>query len=215
MGAEGQEQHSDDGSEHSGSMRRCAVTRAELAPDDLIRFVVDPGGTIVPDLARKLPGRGVWVRADAATVTAAVKANAFAKSLKRQVAVPADLSQTVETLFVKRVLDALSLANKAGLVTTGFDRVDALLGSGQTAVLVHGSNAAADGRGKLDRKFQAIGREKGQPPAIVDWLTIEQLSLAIGRSNVVHAGLKQGGATQRFLKGAERLQRYRSGFGSF
>jgi hypothetical protein len=169
----------------------------------------------VPDLARKLPGRGVWVTAGRETVAAAVKGNAFAKSLKRAVAVPADLPQTIETLFERRALEALSLANKAGLVATGFDRVEALLDGGQAAVLVHGSNAAADGRRKLDRKFQAIEREKGQTPAIVDWLTIEQLSLAIGRSNVVHAGLKQGGATQRFLRDAERLRRYRSGFGAF
>jgi uncharacterized protein len=215
LGVEGQRHDDDERNELPGSLRRCAVTRTERPRDDLIRFVVDPAGSIVPDLARKLPGRGVWVTADQQSVAAAVKANAFAKSLKRQVAAPADLPQTVETLFVRRVLEALSLANKAGLVTTGFDRVDALLGSGQAAVLVHGSNASADGRGKLDRKFQAIGRDKGYPCAIVDWITIDQLSLAMGRSNVVHAGLKQGGATQRFLKGAERLQRYRSGFGSF
>lgn len=214
MGAESQEQDHDDGSESAGPLRRCIVSRAELPPDDLIRFVVDPAGTLVPDLGRKLPGRGVWVTAEREAVAAAVKANAFAKSLKRPVTVPADLPQAIDTLFERRVLEALSLANKAGLVTTGFDRVEALLDSGQAAALVHGSNAAADGRRKLDRKFQAIEREKGRIPAIVDWLTIDQLSLAIGRSNVVHAGLKQGGATQRFLRGAERLRRYRSGIGS-
>jgi len=215
LGAGSQQQDRDERAESPGSLRRCIVTRAERSPDDLIRFVLDPGGTIVPDLARKLPGRGVWVTADKQSVAAAAKTNAFAKSLKRQVTVAADLPLAIETLFVKRVLEALSLANKAGLVTTGFDRVAALLDAGGAAVLVHGSDAASDGRGKLDRKFAAIQRDRGQTAAIVDWLTIEQLSLAIGRSNVVHAGLKQGGATQRFLRGAERLQRYRSGFGSF
>jgi hypothetical protein len=80
--------------------------------------------------------------------------------------------------------------------------------------LVHGAEAAEDGRGKLDRKFTAICRGQGRPGIIVDWLTIAQLSLAIGRSNVVHAGLKQGGATNRFLREAERLRRYRSGMGA-
>ncbi len=214
MDAEGQQHDSDQDVEPSGSLRRCIVTRAERPPADLIRFVVDPAGKIVPDLARKLPGRGVWVTADMASVAAATKVNAFAKSLKRQVAVAPDLPLALETLFLKRVLEALSLANKAGLLATGFDKVEKLLETSRAAVLVHGSDAASDGRGKLDRKYAAIQQDRGQGAAIVDWLTIEQLSLAIGRSNVVHAGLKQGGATQRFLREAERLRRYRSGLGA-
>jgi predicted RNA-binding protein YlxR (DUF448 family) len=215
LGAEERQQHDyDDGVGAAASLRRCVVTRAERSPDELIRFVVDPVGAVVPDLARKLPGRGVWVTADKASVAAAVKANAFAKSLKRQVAVAPDLPERVDTLFVRRVLEALSLANKAGLVATGFDKVEALLGAGKAAVLLHGTEAALDGTRKLDRKFAAIQRDKGQTAPVVDWLTIEQMSLAIGRSNVVHAGLKQGGATNRFLREAERLRRYRSGMGA-
>jgi predicted RNA-binding protein YlxR (DUF448 family) len=215
-GLEAQQQRQDNGEgpETVGSLRRCVVTRTERSPGDLLRFVVDPSGSIVPDLARKLPGRGVWVTADKITVSAAVAGNAFAKSLKCQVTVAPDLSNVVEILFVKRALDAFSLANKAGVLTTGFEKVEKLLDSGGAFALVHGSDAAADGRGRLDRKFAAIGREKGRSGAVVDWLTIEELSLAIGRANVVHAGLKQGGATQRFLREAERLQRYRSGLGA-
>jgi uncharacterized protein len=215
LGAEDQQQQDHgDGVETAGSLRRCVVTRKERAPDDLLRFVLDPSGTIVPDLARKLPGRGVWVTADKASVAAAVKANAFAKSLKRQVAAAPDLPDRIESLFVKRVLEALSLANKAGLVSTGFDKVEALLDAGRASALLHGSDAASDGTRRLDRKFAAIQGDKGQPTPIVDWLTIDQLSLAIGRSNVVHAGLKQGGATNRLLREAERLRRYRSGMGA-
>ncbi len=211
----GEQQHDyDDGIDSAGSLRRCVVTRTERSPDDLVRFVVDPSGAVVADLARKLPGRGVWVSADKANIAAAVKANAFAKSLKRQVSVAPDLPERVESLFVKRVLEALSLANKAGLVVTGFDKVETLLDAGKAAALLHGTDAAADGTRRLDRKFAAIQRDKGQPVPIVDWLTIDQMSLAIGRSNVVHAGLKQGGATNRLLREAERLRRYRSGMGA-
>lgn len=195
-----------------GSLRRCAVTRGELTPEELIRFVADPSGTVVPDLTRKLPGRGVWVKCERPAVEAAVKANAFAKSLKRQVNAPADLPERIDALFVGRLLNTLSLANKAGLVSTGAEKVEKLLDSGKAAALVHGGDGTAEGRRKLDRKFSAIQRDKGQPAPIVDWLTIEQMSLAIGRSNVVHAGLIQGGATRRFLSEAERLKRYRSGF---
>ncbi len=212
MGAEDQlAQDHDEGVETTGSLRRCVVTRTERVPDDLLRFVLDPSGTVVPDLARKLPGRGVWVTADKTSVAAAVKANAFAKSLKRRVTVAPDLPERIESLLVKRVIDALSLANKAGLVSTGFEKVETLLDAGRATALLHGSDAAADGARKLDRKFAAIQRDKGHAAPVVDWLTIDQMSLAIGRSNVVHAGLKQGGATNRFLREAERLKRYRSG----
>ena len=215
MGVEDQlAQDRDEDVDSTGSLRRCAVTRKELAPDDLLRFVLDPSGAVVPDLARKLPGRGVWVTADKASVAQAVKANAFAKSLKRQATVAADLPDRIESLLIKRALEALSLANKAGLVSTGFDKVEKLLDAGRAAALLHGSDAAADGTRKLDRKFTAIQRDKAQRAPVVDWLTIDQMGLAIGRSNVVHAGLKQGGATIRFLREAERLRRFRSGIGT-
>lgn len=209
MGAELIEDAEDD--DVRGPLRRCAVTRQELAPEALIRFVADPAGNIVPDLTRKLPGRGVWVTCERAAVEAAVKANSFAKSLKRQVTVPADLPERIDTLFLGRILKALSLANKAGLVSTGAEKVEKLLDSGRAAALVHGADGTAEGRRKLDRKFTAIQRDKGRSAPIVDWLTIEQLSLAMGRSNVVHAGLIQGGATERLLSEAERLRRYRCG----
>lgn len=212
MGAELLEDAED--GEARGSLRRCAVTREELAPDDLIRFVVDPSGTIVPDLSRKLPGRGVWVKCDRAAVEAAVKTNAFAKSLKRQVSVPEDLPKRIDDLFLGRLSNALSLANKAGLVSTGAEKVEKLLGGGRAVALVHGADGTAEGRRKLDRKFSATQGDKGQSAPIVDWLTIEQLSLAMGRSNVVHAGLIQGGATKRVLSEAERIRRYRCGMGA-
>jgi len=209
LGAEVLEDAEDDGVR--GSLRRCAVTRAELPPEELIRFVADPSGAIVPDVTRKLPGRGVWVTAERPVVEAAVKSGAFARGLKRQVSVPADLPQKIDSLFLGRLLNALSLANKAGLVSTGAEKVEKLLDSGRAVALVHGADGTAEGRRKLDRKFAAIQGDKGRPAPIVDWLTIEELSLAMGRSNVVHAGLIQGGATERLLSEAERLRRYRWG----
>jgi predicted RNA-binding protein YlxR (DUF448 family) len=197
--------------EPQATHRLCALTRLERPLDELVRFVAAPDGEIVPDVARQLPGRGVWVTADKEAVSAAVKSKVFAKSLKCEVKVAPDLAQRVDNLLQKRVLEALSLANKAGLVTTGFTKVEALLEGGGVAALVHGSEAAADGRLKLDRKLSAGAGKRGLSPSIVDSLSIEQLSLAIGRSNVVHAALTQGGATERFLSEAGRMMRYRSG----
>lgn len=192
-------------------VRTCAVTRAELSPDDLIRFVQAPDGHIVPDLAGRLPGRGVWITCARAAVEAACKSSAFTKALRRPVVVGDELPVLVEKLMVRRAIEALSLANKAGLVASGFAKTEAAIGAGACAALVHASDAAADGMDKLDRRFHAAcnGREKGCQAAIITALTSEELSLAIGRPNVVHAALACGGAGRHFLKAAGRLQRYR------
>lgn len=191
-------------------LRLCVATRAERPPAELIRFVAAPDGAIVPDLARRLPGRGVWVSSDKATLAKAMKTNAFARALKRQVRVAPDLAENVEKLLARRVADCLALANKAGLVTTGFAQVEPFLESGKALALVHGSDAAPGGRDKLDRKWKAISAARARNATVVDWLTIDEISLAMGRPNVVHAGLTDGGASRRFLEEARRLRGFRS-----
>jgi uncharacterized protein len=197
----------------AGSLRLCAVSRTQRPPDDLIRFVLSPDGSIVPDLARRLPGRGVWVAATRATVATAVRQKVFARSLKQPVSMPADLPGLVERLLMKRVAEALSLANKAGLLVAGFAKVEGLLDQRQAAVLLHASDGAPDGVEKLNRKFKAlIGSERFEQSTVAE-LTSAELSLAIGRPNVVHAAASEGGASQRMLQEAVRLRRYRAGEG--
>jgi uncharacterized protein len=193
----------------TGEERLCAVTRQSRDKTDLLRFVLSPDGTIVPDLDRRLPGRGVWVGCDKNLVEKAVRIQAFSKSLKIKAAAPEDLADRVDGLILKRVAGALSLANKAGLAVAGFEKVYAALEKGPIAAILHGSDAAADGRSKIDRKYKAIQSDRGRLAAIVDVLTTAQMSLAIGRGSVVHAALTPGGLSDRFLEEAERLRRYR------
>lgn len=192
-------------------LRLCAVSRVERPVEELIRFVAAPDGAITPDLQRRLPGRGVWITADRTSLETAVKSKAFARSLKKPVEVAPGLPDLVQTLLVKRAIETLSLASKAGAAISGFDKVDEAVGKGDIALLVHGTEAAKDGRGKLDRKFLAVQQDRGRTASIFDDLTIEQLSLAMGRSNVVHAALIYGGVTDKFTIEAGRLRRYRSG----
>ncbi|HJZ42463.1 MAG TPA: RNA-binding protein [Hyphomicrobiaceae bacterium] len=203
--------HSGERAAADGPVRLCAVSRSQKAPEDLIRFVLGPDGTIVPDLARRLPGRGVWVEATHAAVATAARRNVFARSLKRQVSVPADLAAQVERLMTRRLAEALSLAKKAGLAVSGFAKVEELMERGRAAVLLHAADAAADGAAKLDRKFKALMGEEAAKQAIVRELTGAEMSLAMGLANVVHAASSQGGASKRIVQEAERLRRYRSG----
>ena len=196
--------------------RTCAVTRAKLSPEALIRFVADPDGAIVPDVAHRLPGRGVWLELDRGIVEKASRVNAFARSLKRAVTVPEGLADRVEALLLRRAIEALSIANKAGLVVTGFTKVDIAVGRGEAIALLHAMEAASDGAMKLDRKLVAVAADMassqsaGLAPEIVTGLNSEELSLALGRHNVVHAALRAGGAARYFITEAERLRRYRA-----
>jgi uncharacterized protein len=196
--------------------RLCAVTRRAQDPAQLLRFVAGPDGAMVPDLAHKLPGRGVWLTATRTVVLQAIRQKAFARSLKRAVTADDKLADLVGDLMLRRVLEYLALANKAGIVSTGFSKVDRLLERGTAFALLHGSDGAEDGVRKLDQKFVHVLREAGVPEAdrgrrTVRFLTSQELSLAMGRTNVVHAGLLVGGASRKFLSEAERLLRYRLG----
>ncbi|MGE0626619.1 MAG: RNA-binding protein [Hyphomicrobiaceae bacterium] len=192
-------------------LRTCVVARTRHPADELIRFVLSPDGDIVPDLACRLPGRGVWVGCDRATIAKAAKSGAFNRSLKCHVKVPGDLAEIVERLLVRRTCDALALANKAGLVSAGATRVETEIRSGTPAALVHAIEGSPDGIVKLDRQFRAMCRDAGKAARIIRDLSSAELSLALGRSNVVHAALKSGGAAELFISEALRLRRYRAG----
>ena len=204
------------------SERTCALTRALLPPGELIRFVRAPDGVITPDLARRLPGRGVWISLSRDAVEKAGEQNVFARSLKQPVTVPPGLGDLVDRLLTGRCTQALALANKAGLVVAGFAKVEAAIGKGSVAALIHATEASADGAAKLDGRLlarlprtsedaeQASGKAPAQRPIIATDLAGRELSLALGRENVVHAALIQGGAARYFLSEVERLRRYRS-----
>jgi uncharacterized protein len=204
----------DDRRDKAATTRFCALTRQERPVSELLRFVAGPEDRIFLDLARKLPGRGVWITADRESVDAAVRKGAFSRSLKRKLAVPSDLADQVQSQLARHAIQLLSIANKAGLLVTGFDKVTAVIELGQASILLHGKDAASGGRQKLDSKLNAVCRAAGKAATIIDCFTIDELSLAIGRPNVVHAALKAGGATDRFLESTARLTQYRAGIGT-
>lgn len=192
--------------------RLCAVHRVERPTEDLIRFVAGPTGALVADLKQNLPGRGVWVSADKASISEAVARKAFDRGLRQATKPNAHLPDEVEALLVKRALNALSLANKAGVALAGFTKIELAIQKQALSVLIQARDAAADGRDKLARKFGASCLKSAPEQRIVTILTTSQLSLAMGRSNVVHAGLTESGLARTFLFEANRLERYGQGF---
>jgi predicted RNA-binding protein YlxR (DUF448 family) len=192
-----------------GTERSCVVTRQAKHPDALLRFVLGPEGAIVPDIKRKLPGRGVWVGLSRDLVAQAVKKQVFSRALKEKALASADLPDLVETLLRRDALQALSIANKAGLVTTGFAKVEAAIGSGAVFALIHASDGKADGKRKLG---QALRRQFGPDSRPeIGIFTVDELDAALGRGNVVHAALGPGHAAKVFLASSHRFALYRGG----
>src|SRR4051812_43995741 len=127
-----------------GTERLCAVTRAVKPIDELIRFVVGPNG-VVPDLKRKLPGRGLWVTAERSALKDAIARHVFARGFKRDVRVTPDLLDQTEGLLIRSALDALAIAGKAGFVAAGFAKAEAAIARDRIVGVLHASDAGADG----------------------------------------------------------------------
>ena len=184
------------------------VSRETRPVGDLIRFVLAPDGTVVPDLKRDLPGRGVWVEATRVAVDKAVNRRLFARAFRQSVEVSAGLVDLVDGLLAKQALGTFGLARKAGLVVTGFAKVEAAVARERLAGLVHAAEAGSDGVEKLAAALRRrFGGEVGCP--VVRIFTGAQLDLALGRSNVIHAALLAGRASEIFFERAGALGRFR------
>jgi predicted RNA-binding protein YlxR (DUF448 family) len=189
--------------------RFCVATRTARPVEDLIRFVVGPDGSVVPDLKRKLPGRGAWVTATRDAVATAVKSRAFARGFRRDVKTPADLGAMVERLLEASALDALGIAHKAGLTALGFAKTEAALAGEAVVALLHAADAAPDGTRKIMGAARARFEDDLSRVAVIEAFTSAQLDLALGRSNVVHAALLAGPASNGFIARCHSLERFR------
>ncbi|MBS0412541.1 MAG: RNA-binding protein [Proteobacteria bacterium] len=185
--------------------RRDIVTGEVMDEDRLIRFVAGPDGTVVPDLARKLPGRGLWVAADRASVETAARKGLFSRAAKARLAAAPNLADQVADLLQRRLLAGLGLARKSGDLVMGFEKVAAALRGGKVAVLVEALDGAADGRGKM----LGVAARAQPPPIVIGLFTTGELGLALGGENVVHSACLAGRTSDRWTFDARRLSGFR------
>ena len=185
--------------------RRDLVSGAVMDEARLIRFAAGPDGVVTPDLARKLPGRGLWVEAARASVATAASRGLFSRAAKAKLTAPADLADAVEAGLRRRLLDGLGLARRAGLLISGFDSVFSAVAGDRAAYLIEASDGAEDGR----RKLLAKARHSPRKPGVLGLFSSEQLGLALGGENVIHLALLAGPGASRWTLDVERL----AGFG--
>src|SRR5438067_4817315 len=188
--------------EVSPAQRRCIVTGEVRDRGSLLRFVVGPDGAIVPDVAARLPGRGLWLTARRDIVDRAVAKRAFARAARQPVAAPPGLADRVEALLAQRCCDGLGFARRAGLAAAGFDRVGEAVRRGRAALLLFAADGAEAGR----RKLGAAGGDL--PSASV--LTAAELGSAFGRERIVHAAIGGGPLCDRLRLDLIRLAGFRA-----
>ncbi len=213
--AEGQDQGQNQGQiPVRRPVRRCIATGDTVSADSLVRFVVGPDSVIFPDLAGELPGRGIWVGGRRDLLELAVKKRLFARAAKKVVSVAEDLPDQVDAALARRCLALLGLAKRAGQLTLGYEKVRAMLLSDGNATVVTARDGSLKGRQKLmsgrSGDAAADGGNGGSERRIIDQFTIDELSLALGGENVVHAALRAGGLADRFIKENRRLKEFRN-----
>jgi hypothetical protein len=188
-----------------GRERKCIVAGEVLPDARLIRFVPGPDGSVVPDLARKLPGRGVWVEATRAAVDQAAAKNLFSRAAKMKLTVPADLSDLIERLSAKRCLDGLGLARREGGLVPGFEKAHIAIRSGKSKWLIEASDGARDGREKMVRAASLAP----SPVPVCGAFSAEELGLALGLDNVIHVAFLAGRRAERWTEEVQRLAGFR------
>lgn len=200
--------------ENKGPERRCALTGEVMPKANLLRFVLSPDNELTPDLKAKLPGRGVWLTAKRSMVKDAVKRKTFHRGFAKDVIVRPEIDQQVEDLLEKAAMGWLKLANKSGLAIYGFTKLMAAIEKESIIALFHASEASPDTASKLDYKFRTKLEQSGvlaqcglKKPC--NCFKTEELSLAFGQANVIHAGLKNGGVSQAMIEAVEKLVIYK------
>lgn len=186
----------------AGGVRRCAVTGETRPSCEMLRFVIGPEDRVVFDVARDLPGRGIWLSAARDVVNTACAKGRFTPVGGGRARVPEALADEVERLLARRCLDALGLARRAGDAVTGFEKVKALFAGGAGGVLLGAADGADDGR----RRMRALA---GGAP-VIDLFTNAELASALGRENVVHVAIREGGLARRIVQDSARLAGFRN-----
>jgi len=190
--------------------RKCILTGEHGARGGLIRLALDADGGVHADLGARAPGRGAWLKPDRSLIaTAAAKGRlrgALMRAFKTNaISVPEDLVERIADGLQRRALDRLGLENKAGNLIWGAERIGDALAAGRVRLLLHAEDAAPDGTAKLD------GKAKGAPNDVTSAalpVGREQLSLALGRENVVHAAVCDAAASQRVMAAVDRWRAF-------
>ncbi len=179
------------------SERKCIATGQVLSKNQLVRFVLGPNSVIYPDTENKLPGRGIWVKADRSAIMQAQKGQLFSRAAKQSTECLENLAEQVENLVANRIIKLIGLSRKSGQCVCGYEKVKDWLKKDIAKVLIQSSDGSNREKSRL--RTPADGQ-------FIDWLSSKELGNAFGRENITHCALASGGLTQRIVEDAQRLK---------
>jgi predicted RNA-binding protein YlxR (DUF448 family) len=190
--------------------RRCIISGEREGRDALVRLALSPDGEVLPDIGARAPGRGAWVTPDRALVAEAeakgrlkgALQRAFKGDVKR---VPEGMADRIEAGLKRAALDRLGLELRAGNLLLGSDRIAGAVDSGEARLVLHAADAAPDGVRKLAQRLHSAG---GKAKAIALPAGRDELSLALGQANVVHAAVRDRQAALRVESAVGRWRAY-------
>lgn len=195
---------------HKPRERRCVASGETRDPATMVRFVLSPDGIVTPDVTGKLPGRGVWVTADRASLDIAVKTGAFARGFKAKVTLPDDLTDQTEDSLTRQILGLIGMAKKSGQLIIGFDQVQSAARGDALAWRIEAADGSEDGRGKIRTLSKAVARELEKPlPHVLGCFKAAELGHVLGREQLIHAALPHGKLAKRMTEMAGRLSGFR------
>ncbi|MBW4330160.1 DUF448 domain-containing protein [Stakelama sp. CBK3Z-3] len=194
----------------STPVRTCVLSREEAPREGLIRLAVSPEGEVLPDVRAKAPGRGAWIGVSKVELEMAQAKGKLRGALARafkgaKLSVPGDLGDRIAAALERGALDRLGLEARSGHLVTGSERIEKAARAGRLHMLLHAGDARADGAAKLAQAWRVGSESEGsglKGLALPVSRTI--LSLALGRENVVHAGLTDAQAARRVREALDR-----------
>lgn len=187
-----------------GPQRRCLVSGEVKSTAGMIRFVLSPDATVTPDIAACLPGRGLWLSARHDMLETASKKRLFNKAARQAVTVPEDLTERVEALLLRRALDLLGFARRAGEAVAGLEKVRAAIENGKVGLILLACDGSPTETGRMARLAEAKGI-----PALAPF-TAAEMGRIMGRDLAVHLAVDRGTLAQRLRVEAERLAGFRN-----
>ncbi len=179
-----------------GPLRRCLVTRGQGRREEMLRFVAAPDGELIFDASATLPGRGMWLSAQADVLDLAVRRGVFARAARTKLKLPEDLHAQVGTALARRVSDLLGLARRSGAAISGFEKAREWLQTGKVGLIVQAADGSADERARFTG---------GRTVPCVAVLSAAALGKVFGREHTVHVVIATGRLAQMIEIEARRL----------
>ncbi len=187
--------------------RSCLGCRETRDKKELLRFVLAPDRTVVPDLLAKLPGRGAYTCLNNACLRSALQKNQFARSFRGDVkhAGVEFLIAQIKHLMEERIGSYLALANKAGKVASGSEQVGELIKKRKAGIVF----LATDISPEIGARVIALAERSAVPHAAV--FDKEQLGALLGKGLRSVAAIEQSGFIETVIRENTRYRNFLQG----